>query len=135
MTNATLNQHVINITILSLIMAFIDYFYLSAMGSFFNTIVTSIQGSPLKLKLLPTVIVYMFLVFQLYYFTIIGSNGKDFFKTILDAFLLGASTYGIYEYTNKAIFNKWTYAATLYDTVWGGVLFGTTTGVYRFIMG
>ena len=40
----------------------------------------------------------------------------------------------VYETTNKAIFNKWTWSTVLIDGLWGGILFGLTTFLtYRLV--
>lgn len=126
-------NHIYNIIRVSLIMALIDSFYLVLMSSFFNKIVSKIQGSPISLKITPTLLVYIFLVFQLYYFILINARSYShttLYKLILNSFILGVTTYGVYEYTNNAIFKNWPFEATIYDTLWGGVLFSLTSTVY-----
>lgn len=127
-------QHIYNVLIIAFIMALVDIFYLSSMASFFNKLLINIQGTPIKLDMFATIIVYICLVFQLYYFVL---KNEAQYKTkqglILDAFLIGLTTYGVYEYTNKAIFKKWTYEATIYDTLWGGVLFSLTSVIYLYV--
>lgn len=115
-------------------MAITDFFYLSSMSSFFNNLLIKIQGSPITLDLFSTFLVYIALVFQVYYFVL---KNKDNYKStqqiIIDSFLIGLTTYAVYEYTNKAIFKKWTYEATIYDTLWGGILFSLTSFIYLMI--
>lgn len=127
-------NHLYNITIISIIMTFIDFFYLSSMSSFFNNLLIKIQGSPISLELFSTFLVYIALVFQLYYFVLKNKNNyKSIRQIIIDSFLIGLTTYAVYEYTNKAIFKKWTYEATIYDTLWGGILFSLTSFIYLMI--
>lgn len=123
-----LTQHLYNLLRLSLIMALVDFFYLNAMSSFFNTLVLSIQGTSIQLDFFATFIVYLFLVFQLYFFVL--QHNTPYKTRLLHAFLLGFSTYAVFEFTNKAIFTKWTYLATFYDTLWGGVLFALTAVLF-----
>ena len=99
----------------------IDSFYLYSMKDNFNDLVKSIQGSNLKLEILPTIFCYLFLIGSIYYF-LIYKKGDN-----LDAFLLGFFIYGVYETTNLAIFKKWNYKIALIDTLWGGILFYLTT--------
>lgn len=128
------SNHIYNFLIIAIIMAMVDIFYLSSMASFFNKLLIKIQGTPIQLDMLATVIVYICLVFQLYYFVLVNEKQyKSTQRLVLDAFLIGITTYGVYEYTNKAIFNKWTYEATIYDTVWGGVLFSITSMIYLYV--
>jgi uncharacterized membrane protein len=62
---------------------------------------------------------------MLYYF-IIKEN-----KSVLDAFILGFCTYGIYETTNLSLLNKWDYNIALIDTIWGGILYALTTYIIK----
>ena len=99
----------------------LDMIYLKLTGGYFNTLVKSIQGNKLTLQMVPAVLAYITLVFSLYYF-IIREN-----KKITDAMLLGWSIYLVYDFTNKAIFDKWNWETVVLDGVWGGILYGLTT--------
>ena len=88
-----------------------------------------IQKSPLKLRIFPTILCYIFLVFSLYYF-IVNKNAP-----IKDAFLLGLGIYGVYDTTNMAIFKNWNYKTLIIDTLWGGILFSLTYFIYKYING
>lgn len=105
----------------ALVLSVIDMAYLKLTGGHFNSLVKSIQGSKLSLQIVPAVLAYITLIFSLYYF-IIRENRK-----VTDAMLLGWSIYLVYDFTNKAIFDKWTWETVLLDGVWGGVLYGLTT--------
>ena len=110
---------------IGLLFIIIDSFYLYSMKDNFNDLVKSIQGSDLKLEILPTIFCYLFLIGSIYYF-LIYKKGNN-----LDAFLLGFFIYGVYETTNLAIFKKWNYKIALIDTLWGGILFMTTFYIYN----
>ncbi len=110
---------------LSVIFTLIDSVYLYSMSGKFQTMIKNIQGSELKMQILPTIFCYIFLVFLLYYFIIYKK------QTVLDAFLLGLAVYGVYETTNLAIFKKWDPVIGLVDTIWGGILFSLTFYIYK----
>ena len=119
-------QRTITVILITLILfIIIDSFYLYSMKDNFNDLVKSIQGSNLKLEILPTIFCYLFLIGSIYYF-LIYKKGDN-----LDAFLLGFFIYGVYETTNLAIFKKWNYKIALIDTLWGGILFMTTFYIYN----
>jgi uncharacterized membrane protein len=84
-----------------------------------------IQGSRLKLNLISTLIVYIIICFQIYYFIFLNK------ATLMQSFLLGSSTYGIYEFTNMSIFKGWDYKMAILDTLWGGLLYYLTTWIIR----
>ena len=114
-----------NIILLAVIFVLVDAGFLYLMSNNFQTMVKKIQGTPLKMELLPTIACYIILVSSLYYFVI---NKKG---TYLDAFLLGFFIYGVYETTNMAIFKDWSPKVGLIDLTWGGFLFLITSYLYK----
>ena len=117
---------ILNFLKLATIFFLVDSLYLFSMKDKFNTLIKGIQGSSLKLKTIPTILCYIFLVSSIYYF-IIQKNA-----TILDAFFLGFFMYGVYETTNLAIFDNWTPFIALIDTIWGGILFMTSVYIFNY---
>ena len=109
------------ILISAIVMLFLDYIYLSSFSNFFNNLVRSIQGRTINFKTTGAIMCYILLIVGLNYFII----GKK--KSIADAFLLGIVIYGVYEFTNYAILDKWNIKAVALDTLWGGILFALTT--------
>ena len=105
----------------------IDFFYLNFMKKYFNKQVQAIQGTPIKMNLLATLLCYIFLIFGLNYFIIKPK------RSVSDAFLFGIVIYGVYETTNWAIFSKWSPLSVIIDTLWGGILFALTTSIIRLI--
>ena len=114
-----------NIILLAIIFVLVDSGFLYLMRNNFKTMVNKIQGSPLKMKILPSIACYIILVSSLYYF-IINKKG-----TYIDAFLLGFFIYGVYETTNMAIFKDWDYKIGLIDLTWGGFLFVISTYLFN----
>lgn len=107
------------------IMLLLDGVYLSAFGNFFNTLITSVQGSKIKFNIVGAVLCYILLIGGLNYFILTPR------KSLTDAFLLGLVIYGVYETTNYTIIRKWSPVAVALDTTWGAVLFTLTTYLTR----
>lgn len=107
----------------------LDSIYLTSMKGYFDNQVKLIQGSVIKMNLLPAVLCYFSLVFGVYYFII-----KER-KPLLDAFLLGLVIYTVYEFTNWALFNSWKPLTVVIDSLWGATLFTLTTAISYFIYG
>ena len=105
----------------AILFVLIDSIYLYNTSNHFNKLIKKIQNTNITLDLYALILCYVFLVFGLYYF-IIKDN-----RSIFDAFLLGIVIYGVYETTNKAIFKSWDWFSVFIDTLWGGILFATTT--------
>ena len=105
------------IIISTVLFILIDSIYLKLVSPLFNKLINKIQGSDIKLRFDGALYAYICIVFVFNYF-ILNKNG-----TLLDAFLLGFLTYGIYEGTNRAIFSKWSLDVMIIDSLWGGILF------------
>ena len=108
-------------------MLLLDVIYLTTFRNWYNNQIRSVQGSDVKMKIVPAILVYILLVFGLNYFILSEK------RPILDAFLLGLVIYGVFDLTNMAIFDKWNIKSVILDTLLGGVLFALTTFItYRF---
>ncbi len=119
-----LGKHAKNILVVAVVFIVIDGIVLKSLQKHWNSQLTQIQGTGLKLNGLAAVLAYIVLVLGLYYFIILDK------KSVLDAMLLGWLVYLTYEFTNKAIFNSWTWKTVLIDGLWGGLLFGITTYLF-----
>jgi uncharacterized membrane protein len=106
---------------------FIDSVYLNLISNYFTNQIKAVQGSPIKMNFLATLLCYIFLIFGINYF-IIKPN-----RTIQDAFLLGLVIYGVFETTNKALLSKWSWLTVIIDTLWGGILFALTTYIVSLL--
>jgi uncharacterized membrane protein len=112
-----------NILVSGAAMLVLDFFYLSTFSNFFNKLIYSIQGSPIKMNAIGALLCYILLIFGVNYFII------DQKKPLADAFLLGLVIYGVYETTNYAIIEKWKPQAVALDTLWGAILMTLTTKI------
>jgi uncharacterized membrane protein len=83
-------------------------------GPKYKKMIYNIQGEPMKAKMGPAFLVYVFMTILFMLF----SSQSD-----TRNFLLGFLTYGVYDFTNLAIFNKFDKTFALLDSIWGGILF------------
>ena len=111
----------------SIIFTVIDAIYLSSSSKYFNSQIKAIQGNNLKLKPISTILCYLTLTIGIFYFGIV-KNLK-----LGELFFLGIFVYGVYEFTNHAIFKKWKWKTVLMDTIWGGILFASSVYVFKKI--
>lgn len=109
----------------AIVFVVIDSIYLTSISNYFNNQIKLVQGSPIKMNFLATLLCYIFLIFGINYF-IIKPN-----RSIQDAFLLGLVIYGVFETTCKALFSKWSWLTVIMDTLWGGILFALTTFIIK----
>ena len=110
-----------------IVLLILDSVYFTFAKTYFNGQIKRIQGLPIKLNIISAILCYLFLAFGIQYF-IINEN-----KSYTDAFFLGLTIYAVYELTNKALFMNWHWFTVLIDSLWGGVLFASTTYVVRNI--
>ena len=103
----------------------VDIGFLYFMGPYFGKMVKSIQGNDMVLNNLTAFITYVILVLQIYYF-IISKNAS-----YTDAFILGSTTYAIFDFTNLSVFKNYNINIALVDSIWGGVLYMLVTFIFR----
>jgi uncharacterized membrane protein len=112
----------------AILLIVIDGIYLYHIKNYFRRQIEDIQQTPLHINILSTVGVYVLLVVGLNYFILQPK------KSVKDAFLLGIVIYGVYEFTNSALFTKWKILTVLMDTLWGGCLLAITTRLMKKIL-
>ena len=113
----------------AIILLSLDFVYLNVMKGYFENQVKKVQGTSLQINYLSTAICYLFLIVGLNYFIIKPH------KTVNEAFLLGIVIYGVYETTNYALFSNWSILSVIIDTLWGGLLFASTTFIINNLRG
>jgi hypothetical protein len=99
----------------------LDFMYLNLIKEYFSKQIAKVQGVKLEVNFLGAAICYIFLIAGLNYFIIEPK------KSVYDAFLLGIVIYGVYETTNYSLFKNWSIITVIMDTLWGGILFASTT--------
>jgi uncharacterized membrane protein len=105
----------------AIVFVVLDFLYLNLIKGYFETQIVKVQGEKMTVNFLGVAICYILLIIGLNYFIIEPK------KSVYDAFLLGIVIYGVYETTNYSLFKKWSILTVLIDTLWGGVLFASTT--------
>ena len=120
-------MNIMEFSILTITIFVIDIIYLFITKSLTGKVIKSVQGSPVKLRKFPSFVVYLILAYVLYYFIL----SRD--ANYLEALILGSSIYGVFNFTNLAIFKKWSWTLALIDTLWGGTLLVLTTIIYKRI--
>ena len=108
------------IALTALCIAILDAIFLNFLGPLFGKMVKNIQGSEMKLNLTSTLLTYIILIFQVYYFVIKNK------MSLFDSFLLGSTTYAIFDLTNYSIFKNYDSKVAIIDMLWGGTLYTLT---------
>ena len=110
------------IFLVGLIVLILDFIVLKMLGfgSIFLDMLTKIQNKKSNVKPLGFILSYLVVIFQIYYFVI----EKKF--TLIESFLLGFTSYAIFDLTNYTLLNKYTFKIGLIDSIWGGILYMLT---------
>lgn len=103
---------VVYYAIVSILLLIIDIPWLWLNTGTFQKVVSDIQGSPLNFRLEGALVVYPALAYLVL---------KA--KSIQEAFMIGAATYAVYDFTTYSAFNKYPLRVAIMDTLWGGTLF------------
>ena len=108
-------------------LAVLDAIYLSTYGQKFSQMMVKIQGKPISLKVPPTIVVYVLIFVAWTYFIYNVRNRYSMRENVLRGFILGVTTYGIYDFTNMATIDGWSLTNVIVDTLWGGILYALVT--------
>ena len=98
--------------LLPVLILIVDLPWLLLNGKTSRDMIERIQGSPMIIKIGPSVVVYVALAYLV-------TLPKD----TQSAFLLGLCTYAVYDFTNLATLSKYSLEFAIVDSLWGGVLF------------
>ncbi|MDA9072812.1 DUF2177 family protein [bacterium] len=111
-------------------MLFIDSVYLSNIGGpMFDNMVKKIQKDDMKLNIYGAIGAYILMILALYKFIIVER------KPPTDAFILGVCIYGVFDFTNYAIFKNYSLIVGLLDLLWGGILYYIVTWITYKLLG
>ena len=99
----------------------VDVVWLLTAGQYALQMTERIQGSPVQFGILASIVVYVALAYLVYQV-----------NTPLEAGLLGAATYAVYDFTSLAILKKYEVGIAIADTIWGGVLFATVFSILKY---
>ena len=116
----------------------LDYLWIGVVMSGFyqghlHDLLRFVDGS-FSVRIIPTILSYVTMGLSVALFSIpkaltLGSAPKAF----LWGALLGLVVFGLYNYTNLAILDKWSSTLSIVDTLCGGVIFGLTTLIVYLI--
>jgi uncharacterized membrane protein len=107
-----------------LLLLVVDSIYLYLTAGIFGETVKNIQHTGLSVRYGSAFIVYALLAYGLVHFII--KPGRSY----IDAALLGLVIYGVFDFTNYAIFKDYGLPVAIMDTLWGAILMGTVAYIW-----
>lgn len=118
-----------NIFLMVAILLTIDYLYIDGvLKDPFMKVIQKIQKKEGEINYIYAAIVYILIILAIHYFIIKEK------KSSRDAFILGLLIYGVFDFTNLAIFSDYSLPLAIHDTLWGGILFFLTTEIYHLFI-
>ena len=100
--------------------AIMDTLWLTANFSYNMKVFANLQGAPLTIRWIPSILVYILIIAAVWYFAV--RDSKKLEEAALRGGLLGLSMYGLYDLTNYATLAKYPLAFMIADMAWGTVL-------------
>ena len=116
---------------------FLDLVWLTARGEYHSRLFAEIQKSPLTIRFLPALAVYILIALAVWYFVFqvaATSVAKNPAKAFGVGATLGFSMYGLYDLTNYATLKGYTLEMTLVDMAWGTFLCGTAAASAAYLL-
>jgi uncharacterized membrane protein len=113
-----------DLAITFLVLLVVDTIYLYLVRNIFRNQVGMVQKQALSVSKIAFILTYV-LMASMFYFLVIDScaTSKLIRSRYLYAFLMGIFVYGVFEFTNKALFINWKWSTVFLDMIWGGLLF------------
>lgn len=111
-------------------MLLLDSIYLSNIGGpMFKGMIKKIQKEDMGLNVYGAIGAYILMILAIYKFIIMERKSPS------DAFILGICIYGIFDFTNYAIFKNYNMFIGALDMLWGGILYYVVTWFTYKILG
>ena len=101
----------------------LDAVWLTAIAPTSRRVIAAIQGSPLQVRWIPALLVYLLIAAGI---TAFGSDAAS-------GALLGAVIYGVYDLTNYATLRAYPLSYAAADIAWGTFLCGAVTAATNWI--
>jgi uncharacterized membrane protein len=130
--------------ILIIVILIADIIWLNVQKPRYNSLVTAVQGSQIKVKYTPAFFTYILVVISILFIAIPlvrmqlasdiknKSTGHIFMTSLVYGGLVGLCIYGIFNFTNMSIFKDYKLSVAVMDTTWGVVLY--TLSCFLFFM-
>ena len=100
------------------------------MRSTYQAEVGKLMKSPVEL--LPAFFVYLFIAIAVLLFVLPKANG-DLQQAAIWGAIFGFLCYGVYDLTNLAVLNGWTFKISIVDVLWGAVVCGACSVVMMLV--
>lgn len=117
-------MEIIKIFVIFFVFLIVDSAWLKMVASKqFGKLVFDVQGSEMKINMLGAIVSYILLALGTYHFGFKRLDKNNILGSLLSsATLFGLITYGVFDFTNLAIFKEYDIKTGIIDTLWGGAV-------------
>jgi uncharacterized membrane protein len=124
MVKEKMKEHIKPLLILAVIFLVVDLLWLKfVVGDLWKTNVETVQKSPMEIKSHYAILSYLLLIFGTYYFVYLTIDKENYVKeSLIKGFISGFIIYGVFDFTNLAIFKEFDLRTAIIDMLWGGTL-------------
>ena len=124
MLKEKMKQHIKPLLILAVIFLVVDLLWLKfVVGDLWKTNVETVQKSPMEIKSHYAILSYLLLMLGTYYFVYLTIDKENYVKeSLIKGFISGFIIYGVFDFTNLAIFKEFDLKTAIIDMLWGGTL-------------
>jgi uncharacterized membrane protein len=94
------------------------------MGKKYQNQIENIQGKSIRIKPTFVILSYFLMVLGLILFVLPNiSKGNELKDSLKYGLVFGIIVYGVYNFTNAAVIDKWDSKVIIADILWGGLLY------------
>lgn len=115
-----MNTFVSILTLIVLDLLWILFF----MNNKYQKQIMDVQGSKLVVDKMSVICAYILMIIGLVVFVLPNiRKGSELKDSLMYGFLFGVVVYGVYDFTNNALFENWNTTLAYIDILWGGFVF------------
>ena len=119
-----MQEHLKPFFILAIIILVIDLIWINyIVGDMWKKNVETVQKSPMEIRKQYALLSYVLIIFGIYYFVQMNTTKETYVKdSLVKGFIYGFILYGVFDFTNLAIFKEFDLKTAMIDMAWGGAL-------------
>ena len=130
-----MNKLIKTILVISLLILSLDGIVLSSLSGLWKKTIEKVQHKTFKAKLHYAIGSYILMIFGIYYFVYKHINRNSWkYDTLIKGFLFGFTLYGVFDFTNLAIFEDYALYTAMIDMFWGGTLMAITSFMSYYLL-
>jgi uncharacterized membrane protein len=131
-----MQEHLKPFFLLAIIVLVIDLLWINyIVGDMWKKNVETVQKSPMEIRKQYALLSYVLIIFGIYYFVQMNMTKETYVRdSLIKGFIYGFILYGVFDFTNLAIFKEFDLKTAMIDMAWGGALTASALLITNKIM-